>query len=121
MPKGQPPSKRMDARLGRIESEIDRFSGSDLPYPTFGDEDKPSLMDRASARVIRDATTMRRNQLEEMNAEGLAKRRTIRDKIHDNREDVTMYSSTTKKFREGGMVRGCNGVQTSGKGFSGTF
>ena len=27
----------------------------------------------------------------------------------------------SQKFAEGGMVRGCKGVQTSGKGFKGTF
>lgn len=121
MPKGQSPRNRMNARLSRMESEIERYSGADLPYPTFGDDEKPSLMDRATARAVREATTMRRNQLEGMNAEGLSSRRAMRDKIHDNRENVTMYSSTTKKFSDGGMVRGCNCEQTSGKGFRGTF
>ena len=124
MPRGQSPKQRMNARRSRLGMEEAMLSGADLPYPTFGDDDKPSLMDRGVARGIREMTQMRRNQLEGMNREGLARRRDQINQIDMNRENEaerSMRARGAMKFGDGGEVRGCKGNQMSGKKFSGTF
>lgn len=120
MPKGQSPSRRMDARRNRLDAEIIRYSGADLPYPTAPGEN-PSLLDRATSRGVREVTDLRRGQLESMNADALSERRGQRDRIDMNRERQAERGMGTQKFAKGGMVRGCKGSQVSGKGFSGSY
>lgn len=118
MPKGQSPSKRMDARRSRIESEIERYSGSDLPMPSFEEGDKPSLMDRGMARALREVTGMRQGQLEEMNREGLSRRREKLEQIDVNRENEAARSSMARRkmgYKKGGKVDGFPDLNKDGK------
>jgi len=118
MPKGQSPSKRMDARRSRLESEVERYSGSDLPMPSFEEGDNPSLMDRGMAKAVRSVTGMRQGQLEDMNREGLSRRRQELEKIDVSRENEAARSSMARRkmgYKEGGKVNGFPDLNKDGK------
>lgn len=115
MPKGQPPSKRMDARRSRINAEVDEMSGANLPRATYASDDP--LPRRAAGAAINALSDARAKQMRNQAGPRLADAEARLDKISTNRENEAQRSSRAQRFADGGMVK----AQVSGKGFKGTF
>lgn len=115
MPKAQPPSKRMDARRSRINSEVDEMSGRNLPRATYSQDDL--LPKRAAGAAINALSDMRAKQMRKQAGSRLTDAEVKLNKIDISRENEAERSGRAQRFAEGGQVK----AQLSGKGFKGTF
>lgn len=122
MPKGSSPKERMSQRRAMLQRQESRLSGSDL-YDRGIDKLAPdaNIFQRGAAKAAGMLGDIRRDQLERGNPQRLKKLRSDLDKIDMNRDTASEYTSEAKRFRDGGMVKGCKSGQASGKGFRGTF
>ena len=115
MPKGQSPSKRMDARRSRINAEVDEMSGRNLPKAAYSSDD--SLPRRAAGAAINALSDARAKQLRNQAGSRLERAQSKLNKIDNNRDNEAERSSRAQRFAMGGEVK----AQVSGKGFKGTF
>lgn len=115
MPKGQSPSKRMDARRSRINAEVDEMSGANLPRVTYAQDDP--LPRRAAGAAINTLSDARAGQMRKQAGSRLTSAEGKMDKIDTSRENEAQRASRAQRFADGGMVK----AQVSGKGFKGTF
>ena len=115
MPKGQSPSKRMDARRSRINAEVDEMSGANLPRATYSADD--SLPRRAAGAAINALSDARAKQMRNQAGSRLTDAKARLNKIDINRENEAQRARRAQRFADGGTVR----AQVSGKGFKGTF
>lgn len=126
MPKGQSPSKRMDARRSLLNERVDRQSGIRLPKATYDDDD--SSVRRLTGKVLNTLSDARAGQMQRQGGQQYQDDVRELDKISTNRENEAQRSTRARAkmqktpgdkmmFADGGMVK----AQVSGKGFKGTF
>ena len=115
MPKGQSPSKRMDARRSRLNAEVDEMRGANLPRANYSSDDP--LPKRAAGAAVNTLSDMRAKQMRNQAGSRLTDAESQLDKISTSRENEAQRSSRAQRFAMGGEVK----AQVSGKGFKGTF
>lgn len=110
MPKGQSPSKRMDARRSRLNKEVDEMSGRNLPHAKYSDDDP--LPKRAAGAAVNTLSDARAKQMRKQAGSRLTDAEAKMDKIDISRENEAQRSGRAKAKMK---------AQSSGNGFKGTF
>jgi len=124
MPKGQSPSKRMEARRSLLNDRVDRQSGILLPKAGYASDASP--VKKFMGKAINTLSDARAKQMQRQGGEQYQKDVKALNKIDTNRENEAQRSSRARvkkspgdvpMFAEGGPVK----AQLSGNGFKGTF
>src|SRR6056297_2426032 len=123
MPKGQSPSKRMDARRSLLNERVDRQSGIRLPKMSYEDDDSPAK--KLVGKTINTLSDARAKQMQRQGGQDYQDDVRELRRIDRNRDLTGDYSSSAKgkssgdtpMYAKGGQVK----AQVAGKGFKGTF
>jgi hypothetical protein len=123
MPKGQSPSKRMDARRSLLNERVDRQSGIRLPKMSY--EKDASPVKKLVGKTINTLSDARAKQMQRQGGKDYQDDVRQLRKIDRNRDLTSDYTSGAKGkssgdtpvYAKGGKVK----AQSSGNGFKGTF
>jgi hypothetical protein len=124
MPKGQSPSKRMEARRSLLNERVDRQSGIRLPTANYAEDDP--FVKKLMGKAVNTLSDARAKQMQRQGGKQYQDDVKALNKIDTNRENEAQRSSRARvkkspgdvpMFAEGGPVK----AQLSGKGFKGTF